>query len=451
MEKCLSRLSQLLPAGEGKPLAIDQMEKISRCCGLRFDCDGGSGGMQSCYISCDNFFLEVEMTAENLVSEVKLGHGKEPRAHPLLRQLLMTGRYATFMRHLRGLVAIYDLPGPKEDRLSMYAALCAVEEDLLAVSNTRKVEGDLPHVIMEHPLGLVQRRECGKLMSTTFFISPENALDLKSDIAAERHGVCGHVGIATTLGSHSLPSRPVHRVEEGSSNVTFVPLDSSNTLNVPCTFMFHLSKSVAAPSSVTHSILEMTDMKDSVLTPSGTLHNVLFNEVFKGSAAGQIKPKDSTHRHDVAVPSGVFAFFVRPLKKDSGAEETAVELQDINFTHPKQLLRVIQVLRQQLAYNSLIQSCFASSPVSQQYSTIQIIDVEGDGISVIRITLEHPLSRNLACILLQIAPGGVASAELHLVEGDSRPCCNAVITKIVASCMSIPALVHSVRKRCSAQ
>lgn len=79
----------------------------------------------------------MEVTGGGAVAEVKLGHGDgQPQPQPMLRQLLLTGRYITFCRHLRGLVSIYDLPGPKEDRATVYRALCAVEQDLAAYSKS---------------------------------------------------------------------------------------------------------------------------------------------------------------------------------------------------------------------------------------------------------------------------------------------------------------------------
>ena len=104
---------------------------------LRFDCDLSGNTSTSCYISCDNFFLEVELSSDGMVGEVKLGHGDvAPQPQPKLQTLLRTGRYMAFCRHLRGLIAIYDLPGPKEDRATVYSALCSIEKDLLAYSNS---------------------------------------------------------------------------------------------------------------------------------------------------------------------------------------------------------------------------------------------------------------------------------------------------------------------------
>ena len=108
-------------------------------CRLRFDYDEPASN--TCYISCDNFFLEVEVAAGGIVGDVKLGQGGEPQSEPVLQHLLQTGRYALFCRHLRGLSALlHDLPVQKEDRGRVYAGLCAVEQDLAALNNCVRYE-----------------------------------------------------------------------------------------------------------------------------------------------------------------------------------------------------------------------------------------------------------------------------------------------------------------------
>ena len=51
-----------------------------------------------------------------------------------------------------------------------------------------------------------------------------------------------------------------------SHDVTFGAIDSSSSVNVPCTFVLLLSESIAAPSSVAHEVLEATKMQGNGAT-----------------------------------------------------------------------------------------------------------------------------------------------------------------------------------------
>ena len=146
--------------------------------------DSTNGG--SVFINDDMFYLEVCISPDGNVKEVKISHlfnepeDKNPETDPVLTKVLFKKQYGEFREHVRLLKQFYLVgkncrtSSSDKVRAKLYRAMLRVENDLDAVLQAQiKKWGDkgLEKSVKEG-YGMVTKRQGGYFATLVFFVSP---------------------------------------------------------------------------------------------------------------------------------------------------------------------------------------------------------------------------------------------------------------------------------------
>jgi len=106
---------------------------------------------------------------------------------------------------LKGLCAIYQIGADKKLKAKAFAALIALESDLYAMSKLQNYIQDLTGMLYKSPLGMLQQRIGGQPLALTYFVSPYDLLNVKSQSPSAAHNsiIEDNLGLSCTVGIDS--------------------------------------------------------------------------------------------------------------------------------------------------------------------------------------------------------------------------------------------------------
>eukprot|EP01135_Chromosphaera_perkinsii_P010200 Nk52_evm66s2039 gene=Nk52_evmTU66s2039 len=133
-----------------------------------------------------------------------------------------------------------------------------------------------------------------------------------------------------------------------------------------------------------------------------------------------------------------------------------VYLERIPFCHPQELLPTLNVLRQQLTFNTLYSSLLPESgyfnssgdKCQSKYFSVNskapkgdespVFEVSSKAPSSIAITCRHPLSTNILCLEITIGRGGEISTDIHCAATDKLWCDENYFETLINTSLDIP-------------
>ncbi|CAL4184365.1 unnamed protein product, partial [Meganyctiphanes norvegica] len=163
MGKCLDTLQSNIKVTSLSAMA-ERLEAIARQLGLKFT--QGSSAAEN-FISCDMYYVEVLLTDEGRVRDVKVElagglNAHEGQSSPELVECLSRSDFADFTAHLEGFSSIYQLNTDKKSKSKAYQALLALETDLTNLFElTQETIKDPYKLVLKSPVGLLQPRRGG--------------------------------------------------------------------------------------------------------------------------------------------------------------------------------------------------------------------------------------------------------------------------------------------------
>ncbi len=204
LQRSLDLLQERIPVRTAAGMA-ERLETVGRKIGLKFM----GAPVHGCYyLSTEMFYVEINIDAgSGSVNEAKIHHidssggsgggggsaaagassggGQQSGSSgsyncPEMMECLSRGDFATFVAHLEGLVAAYDL-GPAAtaaDKSRAWNALRCVESDLEQVFNSYRPwsSNDAQSVLHSTPLGLLHPRCGGLPLKMRYFLAPPDLL-----------------------------------------------------------------------------------------------------------------------------------------------------------------------------------------------------------------------------------------------------------------------------------
>ncbi|XP_030302099.1 mediator of RNA polymerase II transcription subunit 1-like [Calypte anna] len=117
----------------------------------------------------------------------------------------------------------------------------------------------------------------------------------------------------------------------------------------------------------------------------------------------------------------------------------------IPFSHPKCVPGVIEILRHQVAYNSLISSCVSQEHINEDDSELLYFEVVPHKNTSFSVFFLHPVTENLACVVIDVRTSREVQCHLHLNPQD--PTLNSsddFITRVMKRCMSVPVVMRAI-------
>ncbi|CAI5788088.1 mediator of RNA polymerase II transcription subunit 1-like isoform X1 [Podarcis lilfordi] len=251
---------------------------------------------------------------------------------------------------------------------------------------------------------------------------------------------------------HRLPLAPslVNSPTGGDGSPRFLPLKEviSAPLSACFFLMFYQNCPFPLSSSSIHKLQELTGLPVARLKP-GPLHELIVQFALS-----------ENHPHGLIASSSSFIVSLPGCPKHSYFLDKGIEKSDtagamvkkIPFTHPKCVPDMIEVLRRQAAYNTLISSCVSETTECEDSSDLLHFDVFQQKATSFSVTFQHPLEENLACVMVDVLSSRDVICTLHTHSEDGALICsNDYLTRVLKRCMSIPVLMRAIFKKATQQ
>ncbi|XP_064299932.1 mediator of RNA polymerase II transcription subunit 1-like [Phalacrocorax carbo] len=409
MDKPLQRLDGNAPGG---PL-VSCMEKIQRTLNAkslfsmmnRLESLSKQKGLNahvspsgtSCYITSNMFYIEVQLEKNGNVVYVKLAHlGEAPVVCDDLLQHLRMKNYDAFGKILEDLSNLYQIPGDSEMKAKGYLALQALEKDLYSMFLLDRTQ-DVNRVteVLHGKVGHLVPRTGGAPMNIEFYISPYQVLEATLSPGSQ---VCGTKTVVTLEGTDMLYKLPLSPLlvdsqagEDG--NPVFLPLTDELSMDLPAFFVLKFHAPIPMSSSSIEEIQSLTGIQITGLKLA-PLYELIVQSTLKEKFSEDLSTRKSCFI--VSLPDcPKHCYFIN--KGSEEADLAGALVSKIPFSHPKCVPGVIEILRHQLAYNSLISSCVSEKHINEDDSELLYFEVVPHKNTSFSVFFLHPAKENLAC------------------------------------------------------
>ncbi|KFQ18085.1 Mediator of RNA polymerase II transcription subunit 1, partial [Merops nubicus] len=450
LHSCLEKIERTL---NDKSLfsVVNRLESLSKQKGLK---SYVSPSGTACYITSNMFYIEVQLEKDGKVMGVKLAHlGEDPVVCDDMVQHLRMKNYDALGKILEDLSNLYQTPGNSEMKAKGYFALQALEKDLYTMSLLDRTQ-DVNRVtqVLHGKVGHLLPRTGGTPMNIEFYISPYQVLEAELNPGSQ---VCGTKAVVTVEGTdtlHKLPLSPLlvdsQAGEDG--NPTFLPLTEELSMDLLAFFVLKFHQPIPMSSASIEELQRLTGMflflRLSRIQITGLKLAPLYELIVQSALNEKCSEDFSTHKSCffVSLPDcPKHCYFINTGSEKS--DLTGALISTIPFSHPKCLPAVIETLRHQVAYNSLISSCVSEKHVNEDDSELLYFEVIPHRNTSFSVFFLHPVKENLACVVIDVITSREVKCHLHLNPQD--PAFNSsddFIERAVKRCMSVPVVMRAI-------
>ncbi|XP_051654713.1 mediator of RNA polymerase II transcription subunit 1-like isoform X8 [Manacus candei] len=421
---------------------MNALESLSRQKGLNVHV---SPSGTACYITSMMFYLEVQLEKDGNLMDVKLAHfGEAPVVCDDLVQLLRMKNYDAFGKILEDLSNMYQIPGNSEMKAKGYLALQALEKDLYSMSLLDRTQ-DVNRVteILHGKVGHLVPRTGGTPMNIEFYISPYQILEAELNPGSQ---VCGTKTVVTIEGTdmlHKLPLSPliVDPQSGEDSNPAFLQLTDELSMDLPALFVLKFHQPVPMSSSSIEDIHRLTGIQISGLKLA-PLYELIVWSALKDKCSEELSTNESCFF--VSLPDcPKHCYFIN--KGSEKSDLAGALVSKIPFSHPKCVPGVIEILRHQVAYNTLISSCVSDKHINEDDSELLYFEVVPHRNTSFCVFFLHPVKENLACVMIDVITSREVHCHLQLNPQDpALSCSDDFIARAVKSCMSVPVVMRAI-------
>ncbi|GAB1296766.1 Mediator of RNA polymerase II transcription subunit 1 [Apodemus speciosus] len=486
---CLETLQKALKV-TSLPAMTDRLESIARQNGLGSHL---SASGTECYITSDMFYVEVQLDPAGQLCDVKVAHhGENPVSCPELVQQLREKNFDEFSKHLKGLVNLYNLPGDNKLKTKMYLALQSLEQDLskMAIMYWKATNAAPLDKILHGSVGYLTPRSGGHLMNMKYYASPSDLLDDKTASPIILHeknvprslGMNASVTIEGTSAMYKLPIAPLVMGSHPADNKCFT---SANSVDLPACFFLKFPQPIPVSKAFVQKLQNCTGIplfetpptylplyelitqfelsKDPDPLPLN--HNMRFYarcprthsvdqadlELRNPSAsASQVLGSKAcaTTARQQALPGQQHCYFLNkdaPLPDGQSLQGTLVS--KITFQHPGRVPLILNMIRHQVAYNTLIGSCVKRTILKEDSPGLLQFEVCPLSESRFSVSFQHPVNDSLVCVVMDVQDSTHVSCKLYKGLSDALICTDDFIAKVVQRCMSIPVTMRAIRRK----
>lgn len=129
-----------------------------------------------------------------------------------------------------------------------------------------------------------------------------------------------------------------------------------------------------------------------------------------------------------------------------GDASPALTVARVPFSSPAHVHGILSLLRQQLAYNELVRSCFAAATEQEPaHDHMAAIEVCGDAPSLLSVTFCHPFGDAFVSLQVRVARGGAVTCEAFFAAGEEPPAGTAeTVNAVLGATLSVPLAVRAV-------
>ncbi|XP_018415160.1 PREDICTED: mediator of RNA polymerase II transcription subunit 1-like [Nanorana parkeri] len=421
---------------------LTRIEAISKQKGLESHL-GPNGRI--CYITSEMFYIEVQVKRNGHVGFVKLAHhGDSPTVCKELLSLLRTKDFEGFGRSLEGLLHLYNIPGNSEIKAKVYLALCSLEANLNSIFNlSRPTTEDRVATILHGKVGYLSPRCGGTPMKIEYYISPYQVLEEKLKPGTRVIGVNAYVTVVGTNNWYHLPVSPSFQgasQESGSTN-GFSTFTEESSMALPACFFLTFAHPEPILLPLIHKIQNITGIP-VFATGQAHLHELLID----------IKVKEpAVHREIqfiVSIPGCMDQCYIMSSSCENESNVMGALVNKIPFTDPSHVPSVLEILRYQAAYSTLLNSCLSPTINPKDHNGMLHFEVSLQKDLKICISFQNPSGGSLSCVVVEVLSPRKLLCTLYTSSCDPPLLCNSeFIGKILECCMSIPITMRTIFKK----
>ncbi|XP_023798408.1 mediator of RNA polymerase II transcription subunit 1 isoform X1 [Cyanistes caeruleus] len=454
---CLETLQKALKVSS-LPAMTDRLESIARQNGLGSHL---SANGTECYITSDMFYVEVQLDPTGLLCDVKVAHhGENPVSCPELVQHLREKNFDEFSKHLRGLVNLYKLPGDNKLKTKMYLALQSLELDLQKMAGMywQATNANPLDKILHGSVGYLTPRSGGLLMNLKYYISPYDLFEDGTGAPVVLHennvprslGMNVSVTVEGTMAMHKLPIAPLimgsHPVDS-KGTPSFSSITSANSVDLPACFFLKFPRPIPVSRAFIQKLQSCTGIPLLDTPPTFVPLYELITQ-FELSKEADPLPLNHNMRFYAALPGQQHCYFLNkdaPLPDGRSLQGTLIS--KIAFQHPGRVPLILNLIRHQVAYNTLIGSCVKRTVLKEDSPGILQFEVCPLSDSCFSVSFQHPVNDSLVCVVMDVQDSSHVNCKLYKGLSDALICTDDFIAKVVQRCMSIPVTMRAIRRK----
>ncbi|XP_050161347.1 mediator of RNA polymerase II transcription subunit 1-like isoform X10 [Myiozetetes cayanensis] len=225
------------------------------------------------------------------------------------------------------------------------------------------------------------------------------------------------------------------------SNPAFLQLTDELTMDLPALFVLKFHQPVPMSSSSIEDIQRLTGIQISGLKLA-PLYELIVQSALKEKRSEGLSTNESCFF--VSLPDcPKHCYFIN---KDSEKSDLAGALvSKIPFSHPKCVPGVIEILRHQVAYNTLISSCVSDKHINEDDSELLYFEVVPHRNTSFCVFFLHPVEENLACVIIDVITSREVHCHVQLNPQDpALNCSDDFIARAVKRCMSVPVVMRAI-------
>ncbi|XP_042643320.1 mediator of RNA polymerase II transcription subunit 1 isoform X2 [Tyto alba] len=454
---CLETLQKALKVSS-LPAMTDRLESIARQNGLGSHL---SANGTECYITSDMFYVEVQLDPAGLLCDVKVAHhGENPVSCPELVQHLREKNFDEFSKHLRGLVNLYKLPGDNKLKTKMYLALQSLELDLSKMAGMywQATNANPLDKILHGSVGYLTPRSGGLLMNLKYYVSPYDLFEDGTGASVILHennvprslGMNVSVTVEGTMAMYKLPIAPLimgsHPVDS-KGTPSFSSITSANSVDLPACFFLKFPRPIPVSRAFIQKLQGCTGIPLFDTSPTFVPLYELITQ-FELSKEADPLPLNHNMRFYAALPGQQHCYFLNkdaPLPDGRSLQGTLIS--KIAFQHPGRVPLILNLIRHQVAYNTLIGSCVKRTVLKEDSPGILQFEVCPLSDSCFSVSFQHPVNDSLVCVVMDVQDSTHVNCKLYKGLSDALICTDDFIAKVVQRCMSIPVTMRAIRRK----
>jgi len=425
----------------------ERLETTARQMGLKFMVHSTNPNTHNFYISTETFYLEICIDQNGTVLETRIHH-QNPQGSmsstpntvsaPEISDCLSKGDFTMFIEHIEGLMAVYDLPEcGNVDKSRAWQALSNLEHDLTLLASGQSWVTDINQLIHKTGLGMVHNRAGGIPMKLRFFLPPYELLDMElktilpmnqSTITEKNLGFCATITLRPSRDPFLLPLSSLI-----SSTGQDLPITQTNAIPLPAHFTLALDKPLPLSSALIRHLVSVTniDWLDSANDAP------LLTLITKQASEGSLDPSNNRGLF-VTLPDQQHCYFMTETPDLIGQT-----VEYIPFRHPNQVPSIVDILRRQALFNTLIASCVRKNSLEDVDTSIMFeVTCLDPMCQTLSITFEHPTEETMATAELTLSD--LTAPRCRVYTGSLSVCPEETANKVLQRCLSIPVTMRAV-------
>ncbi|XP_050418886.1 mediator of RNA polymerase II transcription subunit 1 isoform X1 [Patella vulgata] len=444
IQKCLDTLQKAIKVCNNQSM-LERLESIARQVGLNYNTTNDV----QVFISSDMFYIEVQLDkVVGKVKDVKIVHQGDPVSCPELTEILQNGQFDEFVTHLEGLQKIYSLSGDKKIKTKAYLALQSIEKDLNSLAQLQSSINGVAKYIHKSPLGILLPRKGGLPMELMYFVSPYDLLDKLTKTAhpltveaiteynlGQRVTICMEPGPPNKL--QTMPLMTVNKMPDGKSLPSFTDITNVNSHLLPACFTLVLKQAIPVALSVVQKIQSITHIEFGNSDDVKPLIDLLMQQYSNGQILNNQK------KLHVSLPDQHHVYYLNGVNGGS-LDQPGIMVSTIPFIHPTNVPNILNHLRQQLLFNTVVSNMIRPHSKPELSHSI-VCELTTISMQQLMVTFEHPAHDAIVTVEMDLSD--ITSLRCRVnTSSELSLCTDDFASKIFQRCMSVPVTVRSILK-----